>query len=164
MCAEASGLVSRVSLLSEISEYNAPPFRRDTAWAMPEENVELAYRAIDAINRRDFGTLLALMDDDVEVVSRIVAIEGGLHGLDGIRRWWENWFNFFPGYSIEVVDVGALGDRIVASLRALGDGAGSDMPFEDTIWLASRWLRGRCVWWRTFYTRDDALEAAVQSE
>jgi hypothetical protein len=54
---------------------------------MSEENVELAYRAVNAINRRDFGTLLALMDDDVEVISRIVAIESGLHGLDGIRRW-----------------------------------------------------------------------------
>jgi ketosteroid isomerase-like protein len=127
---------------------------------MSEENVESAYRAVDAINRRDFGTLLALMDDDVEVVSRIVAIEGGLHGLDGIRRWWENWFNSFSDYSIEVVDVGALGDRIVAALRALGNGAGSDVPYEDTIWLASRWRRGRCVWWRTFYTRNDALEAA----
>ena len=131
---------------------------------MSEENVELAYRAVDAINRRDFATLLELMDDDVEVVSRIVAIEGGLNGLDGIRRWWENWFNFFPDYSIEVVDVGALGDRIVAALRALGNGAGGDVRFEETIWLASRWRRGKCVWWRTFYTRNDALEAAVLSE
>jgi ketosteroid isomerase-like protein len=127
---------------------------------MLEENVELAYRAVDAINRRDFATLLALMDDDVEVVSRIVAIESGLHGLDGIRRWWENWFNLFPGCNIKVADVGAVGDRIVAALRALGNGAGNDMPFEDTIWLASRWRRGKCVWWRTFYTRDEALEAA----
>ena len=131
---------------------------------MSEENVELTYRAVDAINRRDFGTLLVLMDDDVEVVSRIVAVEGGLHGLDGIRRWWENCFSFFADYSIEVVDVGVLGDRIVAALRTLGNRAGSDVSFEDTIWLASRWRHGKCVWWRTFYTRDDALEAAVLSE
>jgi ketosteroid isomerase-like protein len=127
---------------------------------MSEENVELAYRAFDAINRRDLGALLALMDDDVEVVSRIVFMGSGFHGHDGIRRWWENWFNVFTDCNIEVVDVGALGDRIVAALRALGNGAGSDVPFEDTIWLATRWRRGKCVWWRTFYTRDEALEAA----
>ena len=126
---------------------------------MPE-NVELAYRAFDAINRRDLATLLALMDDDVEVVSRIVSMDRGLHGHDGMRRWWETWFDVFLDYDIEVVDVGVLGDRIVAALRALGHGAGSDAPFEDTIWLTSRWRRGKCVWWRTFYTRDDALEAA----
>jgi ketosteroid isomerase-like protein len=130
---------------------------------MLEENVELAHRAVDAINRRDLGTLLTLMDDDVEVVSRIAALEGALHGHDGIRLWLENWLNFVPDYSMEVVDVGALRDRVVAALRALGNVAGSDVPFEDTIWLASRWRRGKCVWWRTFYTRDDALEAAVHS-
>jgi ketosteroid isomerase-like protein len=130
---------------------------------MPE-NVELAYRAFDALNRRDLATLLALMDNDVEVVSRIVSMEGGLHGHDGMRRWWQAWFDVFPDYDIEVVDVGALGDWIVATLRALGHGAGTNAPFEDTIWLTSRWRRGKCVWWRTFYTRDDALEAAGLSE
>jgi hypothetical protein len=43
---------------------------------MSRENVELAYRAIDAFNRRDLGGFLSLMDDDVEGFSRIVAIEG----------------------------------------------------------------------------------------
>jgi hypothetical protein len=32
---------------------------RDTEWAMSEENVEQAYRAIDAMNRRDLGSFLA---------------------------------------------------------------------------------------------------------
>ena len=131
---------------------------------MSKENIELAYRAFDAINRRDLGAFLALMDDDVEVVSRIVFMGSGFHGHDGISRWWENWFSVFPDYNIEVVDAGALGDRIVAALRALSNGAGSDVPFEDTMWLASRWRRGKCVWWRTFYTRDDALEAAGLSD
>ena len=57
-----------------------------------------------------------------------------------------------------------LGDRVVAALRALGNGAGSEVSFEDTIWHASQWRRGKCVWWRTFYTRDEALEAAGLSE
>ena len=42
---------------------------------MSEDNVELARRAIDAVNRRDLDDFLALMDDDVEAVSRIVALE-----------------------------------------------------------------------------------------
>src|SRR5262245_47912731 len=131
---------------------------------MPEENVALAFRAFDAINRGDLGTLLALMDDHVEVVSRIVAMEGGLEGHDGMRCWWQYWFNGVADYDIEVLDVGALGDLIVAAFRALGRSAGGDMPFEDTVWLTSRWRRGKCVWWRTFYTRDEALEAAGLSE
>ncbi len=70
---------------------------------MSQENIELAYRSYDAVNRRDLDALLALMDEDVESVSRIVAVEGGLHGHAGIRRWWDSWFGAFPDYNIEVV-------------------------------------------------------------
>jgi hypothetical protein len=38
---------------------------------MSQENVELASRALDAVNRRDLDAFLALMHDDVEVVTRI---------------------------------------------------------------------------------------------
>jgi ketosteroid isomerase-like protein len=131
---------------------------------MSQENVELAYRAIDAVNRRDLGTFLALMDDDVEAVSRIVAVEGGLHGHDGIRRWWENWLDVFPDYNIEVVEMRDLGDVTLAAFRALGHGAGSEVPFVDTVWVGHRWRGGKCVWWRVFNTWDEVLEAVVLSE
>ena len=52
---------------------------------MSLENVELTYRAFDAFNRRDFDALLALMDDDVESVSRLVPMEGRYHGHEGMR-------------------------------------------------------------------------------
>jgi ketosteroid isomerase-like protein len=54
---------------------------------MSHENVELARRAYDALNRRDLDAFLALMDADVEAFPRVVAIEGGFHGHEGIRRW-----------------------------------------------------------------------------
>ena len=65
-----------------------------------------------------------LMDDAVEAVPLlIVAMEGGLHGHDGIRRWWENWFNVFPDWNIEVVVCATL-ETFLTALRALGHGAG----------------------------------------
>jgi hypothetical protein len=127
---------------------------------MAQENGEVFRQAVDAVNRRDLGAFLDLMDSDVEVVSRIAAIEGGLHGHDGVRRWWEAWFEAFPDYDIEVVDVRDLGELTLAALRALGHGGGSDLPFEDNPWLACRWRSGKCVWWRVFSNRAEALEAA----
>jgi hypothetical protein len=131
---------------------------------MSEENVELGNRAIDAINRRDLDAFLELMDDEVEAVSRIVALEGGLHGHAGIRRWWESWFEAFPDYDIEIVETRDLGDVVLATLRAVGHGAGSAVPFEDQVWNASRWHGGRCVWWQVFNSREEALEAVGVSE
>ena len=131
---------------------------------MSQENVELGYRAIDAVNRRDLDALLDLMDEDVEAGSRIAAMEGGLHGHDGIRRWWENWFDAFPDYQLEVVETRDRGDAVVATLRAVGHGAGRDLPVEDKIFHASRWRARRCVWWRVFVAEAEALEAAGLSE
>ncbi len=62
---------------------------------MSQENVELAYRAFDAVNRRDLRAFLALMDADVDVIGPLAAMEGGYHGHHGIRRWWEELFDAF---------------------------------------------------------------------
>ena len=58
-----------------------------------------------------------------------------------------------------MLEVRDHGDVTVAALRALRHSATSKLPFEDQIWQASRWRRGKVVWWRTFPTRDEALEA-----
>ena len=43
---------------------------------MSQENVGLARRSIDAISRHDLSAYLDLMDDEIEAVSRLSAIEG----------------------------------------------------------------------------------------
>ncbi len=127
-------------------------------------NVELARRAYEAFNRRDLEAFLALMDEEVESVSRIVDVEGVLSGHDGIRRWWASWLEAFPDYRIEVLELRDRDEATVAAIRALGHGGGSSLPIEDTIWHAARWRGGKCVWWRVFTVRAEALEAAGMSE
>jgi hypothetical protein len=131
---------------------------------MSQENVDLHQRAIDSVNRRDLEAFLMLSDEGIEVVSRIVAFEGGLHGHDGIRAWWENWFESFPDYNIEVVEMRAIEDITVATIKAAGHGAGSALPFEDNAWLACRWRDGKCTWWQVFPVEAEALEAAGLSD
>ena len=131
---------------------------------MSQENVELFYRSVEAFNRRDLDAVLALMDDDVEIASRIVVIEGGLRGHDGVRRWWQNWLDTWPDYTVEVLEVRDIGDVTLAALRNLGHGAGSQVPFEDTIWRLDRWRARKCISWRIFTNRAEALEAAGLSE
>ena len=133
---------------------------------MSQENVELHYRAIDAFNRRDLDAFLTLMDDDVEAVPRAGAMEGesSYRRHDGIRRWWENWFDVFSDFDIEALEVRDLGDLTVADLVVRGHGAGSGAPANQATWQMARWRRGKCVWWRFFETRAEALEAVGLSE
>jgi ketosteroid isomerase-like protein len=131
---------------------------------MSQENVELCYRAIDAVNRRDLQAFLALMDADVEAVSRIVAVEGGLYGHDGVRRWWNSWFEVWPAYEIEIVGMREAGDATIATISAAAQSVGSELPFEDNTWLVARWRDGKCIWWQIFRAEREALEALGLSD
>lgn len=50
---------------------------------MSRENLELALRTYDAFNRRDWDACVGLMDPDLEVESRLTAMEGRYHGYEG---------------------------------------------------------------------------------
>jgi ketosteroid isomerase-like protein len=132
---------------------------------MSQENVELTYRAFDAFNRRDLDAFLALMDGGVEVFTVLVPMEGGYHGHDGVRRWWDSWLDTVPDLRADLVEVRDVGDGLaVAAVRIHGRGGGSEVPFEATLWFTGRWQRGKCVWWSSFRTRAEALEAVGLSQ
>jgi ketosteroid isomerase-like protein len=128
---------------------------------MSQENVDFTYRAFDMVDRRDLDGFLALMAEDVRAESRLAFLEGGYHGHDGIRRWWKNIFDAIPDFAFEVVEVRDLGDELtLAVLHNRGHGAVSATPFEGTNWLSIRWRQGECVWWGSYLTEEEALEAA----
>ena len=126
---------------------------------MSQENVEPARRAFDAFNRRDLGTLLATQDDDVDAVTRVTAMEGDYHGHDGIRRWWQDLLEAFHDLMVEAVEVRDLDEMTLAQLRFRGHGAESGIHVDVTVWHVSRGRDGKSVWWRTFRTEAEALEA-----
>jgi ketosteroid isomerase-like protein len=127
---------------------------------MSEKNVELTYRVYDAFARRNLDALLALMDDDVEAVPMLVAMEGGYRGHAGIRRWWENLLDVFPDYTGQVVEVRDLGQFTLGVLGVRAHGRGSDTPFEDTIWQLLEWRNEKVVRWQVFLTEAEAFGAA----
>ena len=131
---------------------------------MSQENVELARRAVDAFNRRDQDAFLGLMDDEVEAHSRIVAVEGGYHGLKAMRRWWDDFLGSFPDYTIDIEEARDLGTAVLCRFDARAHGAGSDTPLVDPVWHLTEWRDGKCVWWRVYTTEAEALEATVLRE
>lgn len=128
---------------------------------MFEENVELARRAFAAISARDLDAFLELMDPEVIVVPRILAVEGGeLRGHEGVRRWWDSIVGVFPDFDIEVIGIRAGRDWTVSEARARGRGEASGSGFEDAIWVAARLREGRVVRWQTFESEAEAVEAS----
>jgi hypothetical protein len=133
---------------------------------MSQENVEGTRQLIEAFNRRDLQSYLELMDPELEFIPYEVYIEGGepYRGHAGIRRWWEELFAVLPDVRAEVFEIRDLGSRTVVHGRIYGQGAGSGAPIERTMWLVTEWRGGKEVWWGTFGSEDEALEAAGLSE
>ncbi len=129
---------------------------------MSQENVELLYRAYDAINRRDLDVFLALSDPDLEFTPLLLELEGGgpYRGHDGVRRWWEDLLGVFPDYGIEVDEIQDLGNVTVVHARGHGHGVGSNAFTEQPFWQVTEWRGGKAIWWHNFLSEADALEAA----
>ena len=126
---------------------------------MSQENLELAQQVFDAFNGRDLAAFLALMDADVEAGSRLAAMEGGYHGHDGIRQWWQNLLDAIPDFTLEPVEARELEDLTLTTLRTRGHGADSDSPVEDTVWVVADWRDKKVVQWRVWSTQAEALDA-----
>ena len=131
---------------------------------MSQENVELARRFYDCVNRRDLDAWLAITDEEAELVSILVAVEGGYHGHEGFSRWWENVFDNFPDYTIEVGEVRDVGELTLADIRLRGHGSESDAPIDQPLAQMIEWRSGKAIRVESFRTEAEALEAAGLDE
>jgi ketosteroid isomerase-like protein len=132
---------------------------------MSEENVELAFRAWNAVTRRDLDVHLALYDPDVEIEPRTsVAVGTSYRGLDGVRRWWDDMLRTFPDIGMEVLEARDLGDLTLTATLMRGHGAGSDVLIEQTLWQVIEWRDRKCVWWGSYASEREALEAVGRRE
>ena len=133
---------------------------------MSQENVELVYESIAALNRRDLHAFVAFGDPYIEWSPLIFELEGGrpYRGPDGVRSWWESWFRVYSDFSIEVEEVRDQGDVTVARTLLRGHGGASGATLEQTVWQFAEWRKKKCVRYRTFASEAEALEAAGLAE
>ena len=130
---------------------------------MSQENVETFRQAVEAVRRRDLDAYLELLDADVDIAP-LGAIRPSYHGHDGVRRWWDDLFGVAPDFSLEIDEVRDVGDSLVVALRVHGHGRGSGVPVEQRVWQVVKLRHEKFVWWRSYETEADALEAVGLSE
>jgi ketosteroid isomerase-like protein len=130
---------------------------------MSQENVEAFRQAVGAVRRGDLDAYLALLDPDVEFAP-LGAIRPSYRGHDGVRRWWEDLFGVAPDFSLDVDEERDLGDMLLVALRVHGHGRSSGVPVEQRVWQLVKFRDGKLVWWRSYETERQALEAAGLSE
>ena len=131
---------------------------------MSQENVELAQRVFDAFNRGDLDAARALVDEGVEVNSRLAPIgEGRYRGHDGFLRWLQTCVSVsrLAWGALEMRD---LGEFTVAPVRYRGHGGESGAPVDQVIWQVGEWRSGKLVRLSSHGSEAEALEAVGLSE
>jgi ketosteroid isomerase-like protein len=138
---------------------------------MSEEKVELVRRALEALDRRDLTTWLAVHDEDFELVPTREFPEAGVRGPQAAwdfylgtfaGSWTHETVEQVPAVDTEFVDAGA--DKVLLHYRFDLRGAGSGAEVEFDAWAVVTIRQGRIVRAQWFAVRDQAREAAGPSE
>jgi ketosteroid isomerase-like protein len=132
---------------------------------MSRENVELVYRAYDAIRRHDIEAFVREQHPDVVGVVHIMQAEGTTYiGHSGMRRFLDDMYSVFPDLHPEVVQAEDHGDTVLAEIRVAGRGVGSGVAVEQNIWQVLMFRDGKAVSFHGYGSRAEALEAVGLGE
>ena len=96
--------------------------------------VRLTTCSTDAISTRSWHSSIP-----TPVPSRPAAVEGPLHGHEGIRRWWNNLLASSPDHQVEVLELRDLGPITLGKIVVGGHSAESGIAPMQMAWHLWRW-------------------------
>jgi ketosteroid isomerase-like protein len=130
---------------------------------MSQENVELVRRGLAAYRAGDWTTLGEFYDVDVVMHHLDGWPEPGPSvGRDAVVRELKLLRDSFEVQSIEITDILASRDRVVARYHFQGKGSGPDAEMEFSFVFTLR--DGKCINEEHFWNHAAALQAAGLSE
>ena len=128
------------------------------------DNVEALKRILEAGSRADFETMIEHLDPAVEWRSAILSPMRGhtavVHGHRGVPRMFKDFHDSFSESGVDLSEVHAMGDRVLAfgRIRTRGkeSGAETDAPWS----CVADFKDGRAIRIRTYLEPEAALAAA----
>jgi ketosteroid isomerase-like protein len=126
-----------------------------------EGNVDIVRSVMAAFNRGDVEAVVALLDEDVEVLSTDeLPNPGRFHGPEGYLTWIGRWLDAWDEFTVEALELEAVDEHhVVAAVRQRGRGRLSGI--ETTMNVANLFevRDGRIVRFHIYADRQGALEA-----
>jgi ketosteroid isomerase-like protein len=128
---------------------------------MSQENVEIVEMAYAAIERGDLGAIFQLHGPEIECQMTAEDPDAAIHrGRDAVWHYFGEWFESFPGLSVELEECFEIPDgRVFATVRYTAQARADDFLLE---WRQSHIYtvqEGKVVRAVEYFDRDQALEA-----
>ena len=139
--------------------------RRDTAWAMSQENVEIVLAQIDAYNRGDYDAALAFLDEQVEwQVPGVAALDapasGVVRGHPQVAEQFARWLEAWETHVFEVTEALDHADHVFIEGLQVGRGRHSGLDVRVSTFHVFTLRDRKIVAMQVFPERAEALEAA----
>ena len=133
---------------------------------MSEENIEIARKVSDALNRRDTEAVLPYADPEIELHSAIIggAEANTYRGHDGVRQWMAESDAAFAELRSDVEEWRDLGDDVLTIGRVYARGRESGVEIDSPMAWLTTFRDGKIVRGRGYLDVQEALKAAGLSE
>lgn len=128
---------------------------------MSQQNVETVQRGFDALNRGEIGGILAFVHPDFETVvpPELSAEPSAYRGHDGVRRYFESFYDAMRDIRFIADRIWDAGDAVVVALRLTARGKETGIPVEQQVGQVWTIRDGMAVRVENFVTVSEALES-----
>jgi ketosteroid isomerase-like protein len=132
---------------------------------MGEDSLELCKRAYDLYGRGQFGQMLELFGEDVEVYVGPPNIESGTYtGRETYRRLIERWGGSWSEMRIEPQSMKAVGDWVLAKVEYQGRTSDGDLEVRQVSWELSLWREGQVRKYEVYWDPEQGRSAFAARE
>jgi ketosteroid isomerase-like protein len=131
-----------------------------------QENVEIAERANDAINRRDVDAFMECVTSDIEFKSAMsgTVAGGSLRGREGIEALFADIRDTWEEHRMVIEVIRDLGDRVLGLGRLEGQGKASGVSIDVPLAVISDFRNGKVWRTRSYLDHGEALKAVGLEE
>jgi ketosteroid isomerase-like protein len=130
---------------------------------MSGQNAEVVYALQASFNDRGIDGMVEHFDPNIlhRAIEGAVDDVGEMHGVDAVRRYYQDWIDMFDDLTTEIDEVRDAGDdRVVARLRTHGRAKLSGIATEIPYAVVYRVRDGLIVESREYAEFEQALAAA----
>ena len=128
---------------------------------MSRENVEAFRRGIEAFNERSAEGMMDVLDRNVEFSPVLAGVtDSPYRGEEGVRKFLAATDEAFELFHLHCERIEDHGDFVLAVNEVHARGKASGAAIRQPLVQIGEFRDGKCVWFRSFRTQEEALEAA----